>query len=168
MKCDNCNAEYILAKAPTNTPSMQPQSSGPAEDAGFPKVLYNHLFKSKQELDDYERRDREREANLDGSDAANQATLQPGQTDVKTLNRAQLEDVLADLGRNGKSAEVFRAYGPTKLLHPLSNFMTAAGISDLGTISGDAGSNGFVVPPEGWPELGDMTVDRAQYLAGLA
>lgn len=90
-------------------------------------------------------------------DAQQQATLQPGQVDLKTLPRSQIEGVLAAIAQGeNQSAK----YGPTKLLHELSQLMTAAGIRDAG--------NGCIVPPASWPELADMTVERAKQLAGLA
>lgn len=98
------------------------------------------------------------QGNGGGLDAERQATLQPGQVDVKAIPRDQLEGLLVAIARNevGLSAR----YGPTKLLHELSAFMTAAGITDDGT--------GHVVPPASFPELADMTVERAKQLAGLA
>lgn len=108
------------------------------------------------------------QGNQGGLDAERQATLQHGQTDIKRLSRPELEGVLEEMGRNGKAKEMGRIYGPNKLMRPLFAFMSASGISDIGQMSGDHSLDGIVVPPEGWPELGDMTVDRAKYLAGLA
>lgn len=98
------------------------------------------------------------QGNQGGQDATQQAILQAGQVDVKAISREQLEGLLVALGRNevGLSAK----YGPTKLLHELSQLMHAGGIHDDGT--------GHIVPPPSWPELSDMTVERAKQLAGLA
>lgn len=91
-----------------------------------------------------------------GLDAKQQHELQPGQIPLKGLSREQIEGVLAAIAQGeNQSAK----YGPTKLLHELSNLMKPYGITDAG--------NGCIVPPPSWPELADMTVARAKELAGL-
>lgn len=157
--CPNCQVRVVVdVNTVAAAPSMQADVTAASSGPGFPLLKYDHRFTSQAELDDYERRVREREANLDGSDAPRQATLQEGQVDVKAISREQLEGLLVAIGRNevGLSAK----YGPTKLLNELLGLMKASGITDDGT--------GHIVPPPSFPELADMTVDRAKQLAGLA
>ena len=97
------------------------------------------------------------QGNQGGEDARRQHELQPGQVDLKKISREQLEGVLAAIAQGENQSE---KYGPTALLHELSQLMTAGGITDAG--------NGCIVPPASWPELADMTVERAKQLAGLA
>jgi hypothetical protein len=155
MKCDVCKTEYAAVKSVDITaPQVQPQSSGP----GFPLLKYDHLFRSQAELDDYERRVAEREANLDGSDAVKQAELQPGAQDVRTFDVPQLEWVLQNI--NAVLSNHGATHGPMKALHELSALMQASGITDAG--------NGYIVPPASFPQLSALTVQRAKELAGLA
>jgi hypothetical protein len=165
MKCDVCKTEYAAVKSVDITaPQVQPLPPFPVNPFGVDN--YGRPFKSQAEADDYFAADAAREINIGGGlDARQQAALQPGQIDLKALDRAQLEDVLYKLG-HGESQFVFRNFGPTKSLHPLSAFMMASGITDAGYMK-DGVSSGLVVPPDGWPELGDMTVARAKELAGL-
>jgi hypothetical protein len=94
--------------------------------------------------------------------AAGQATLQPGAIDVRGMSVEELEPLLAELGSHdyARVAAVFDKHGPTKWVHELSALMHASGIRDDGT--------GHIVPPALFPQLGSLTVLRAQQLAGLA
>jgi hypothetical protein len=154
--CPYCNKDItvIVATGPLSD-TMNPRSSGP----GFPLLKYDHLFASQAELDDYERRVRERDENLD---AQQQGELQPGQKDVRDMDlEPDLQFVLAELGRNGNSVNAFRVYGPTRWMHQLSQLAHASGIHDRG--------DGFVTAPLLFPQLeGKLTVQRAKELAGLA
>lgn len=148
-------------------PSMPPGARSPS---GYPTyrgiiMFGDETFKNEDELAKW-RGAVAAQGNQGDLDAQQQAVLQPWQIDVKKLDRAQLEDLLYKLG-HGESQTVFRNFGPTKLIHPLSLFMSASGINDIGYMSTGV-PNGMIVPPEGWPELGDMTVARAKELAGLA
>lgn len=93
-------------------------------------------------------------------DAQQQSTLQPGQVDVRAIQRDQLEGLLVAIGRNEVGLAL--KYGPTALMHELSTLMSTGGIHE------DPARPGFIVPPPSFPWLSDMTVERAKQLAGLA
>jgi hypothetical protein len=162
-KCPNCRAELdVVEVLPVREikPQVQPQSGGGADAAGAPYGVdnYGRPFKTQAEADDYFRRDAEREANLDGSDAVKQAELQPGAQDVRTFDVPQLEWVLQNI--NAVLSNHGSTHGPMKALHELSALMQASGITDAG--------NGYIVPPASFPQLSALTVQRAKELAGLA
>lgn len=173
------NGAHVLLHAPVN-PEWQPSSMaqtfggqagsyvadpssppGARSPSGFPTVggfiqFGDGSFQTEAQLTAW-RGASASQGNQGGIDAQQQATLQPWQVDVKAIPREQLEGLLVAIARNevGLSAK----YGPTKLLHELSAFMPN-GITDDGT--------GHVVPPPSFPELADLTVERAKQLAGLA
>jgi hypothetical protein len=160
-KCPNCRAELdVVEVLPVREvkPQVQPQLSEPMPANPFGVDNYGRPFKSQAEADDYFRRDAEREANLDGSDAVKQAELQPGAQDVRTFDVPQLEWVLQNI--NAVLSNHGATHGPMKALHELSALMQASGITDAG--------NGYIVPPASFPQLSALTVQRAKELAGLA
>ncbi len=140
-------------------PSMPPGARSPS---GFP-LYYNRImfadetFANEAELTDWRARVAA-QGNQGGLDAQQQATLQPGAQDVRTMDVPQLEWVLQNI--NGVLSNHGTTHGPMKALHELSALMTAAGITDDGT--------GHIVPPSSFPQLAALTVQRAKELAGLA
>lgn len=162
MKCDVCGTEYArtggpdpVADATKPMVNVMPGSNDPT----FPRLVYNHLFQSPEELFDYERRVAERDANLSGNlDAQQQAELQPGAQDVRAMSVGDLEWVMANI--NAVLSNHGATHGPMKALHELSNLMTAGGIHDDGT--------GHIVPPSSFPQLAALTTQRVKELAGLA
>lgn len=139
-------------------PAVPPGARSPA---GYPIAGDRVMFEDEAFANDTElatwRKAVAEQGNQGNLDAERQATLQPGQVDVKSISREQLEGLLVAIARN--EVGLSERYGPTKLMHELSAFMPS-GIKDDGT--------GHVVPPASFPELADMTVERAKQLAGLA
>lgn len=130
----------------------------PNNNAPFGVDNYGRAFKTQEEADDYARRNAAWEAQGGGKlDAEQQATLQPGQTDITNMSQADLETVLGKIGDTTTSAQAFRDYGPTKLVHVLSALLDS-GIRDAG--------NDCIVAPAEFPQLAGLTVDRAKALAG--
>lgn len=88
-----------------------------------------------------------------GSDAQQQATLQPGAIDVRTMNLQDLKwlcvNLRAVMNNHGTT------HGPMAALNVLAGWLDA-GIADAG--------NGQVVAPAGFPQLGALTVAEAQDL----
>lgn len=149
---DNAAPAYILhlvANALITAAKDIEQSAPAVEPITFPYLdpHANHLFRSREEYDDYWRRVAASAAQGDGMAA--QGELKPGAVDVRTLALADLEYIGVHIN---EALHMDDRVGPLTALHVLSGFLDY-GIRDAG--------DGHVVPPGAFPQLGGLTVERA-------
>ncbi len=150
---DNASPAYILhlvATALTSAAKSVEQAAPAVEPITFPYLdpHANHLFKSREEYDDYWTRVAASAAQVGTVPA--QSELRPGAVDVRTLSLADVEFIGWNINEFLQAPDVL---GPTSALHALSAFLDYA-IRDAG--------DGHVVPPDGFPQLAALTVDRAK------
>lgn len=106
-------------------------------------------------------------SNSGGGDAPgtpNHDELLPGAIDVRTLSVGELTNVMLNLRSYLNGSD--NTYGPIRALQRLSAFLDY-GIKDAGYHAGGE-NTGFVVPPDGFPQLASMTIEEARRIAGIS
>lgn len=111
----------VLLKVASDNPSTNAPTAAAALAVAAPFGVdnYGRPFKTQAEADDWKARSDARERNLDGSDAANQATLRPGAVDILTLDDADLRFLGAFYNELVPTGLV----GPVAIAQKLSHFM---------------------------------------------